>query len=74
MKRTAQAIAIALLCLFASGCTINKDYVKADKLTFDAIAPEYKAYVEKDVALDSDQKARRLRTLETWRLRISKSR
>jgi len=63
-------IASAFLLLSCGGCVLNKDYVKADQATFDAIAPEYRAYVESDAKLDADQKTRRLRTLESWKVRL----
>jgi len=64
---------IAALCLFATGCATSQEYVKADRLTFDAIAPAYLKYVEADTTLDADQKERRKRTVETWKLRLDKS-
>lgn len=62
-------LAIVLLIL-AAGCSPSSEYVKADRATFDAIAPEYLRYVENDTTLDSDQKARRKRTVSTWEMRL----
>jgi hypothetical protein len=45
-------------------------YVAADRATYEALAPEYAAYVAADPALADEQRARRTRTLETWRMRI----
>lgn len=73
MRRTIWSIAIVLfgpLLVFAAGCSIAKEYRGADQATFDAIAPEYRSYIEADPKLDPDQKKRRLRTLETWKLRL----
>jgi len=61
---------VALLML--AGCGNLEPYIKADKATFDAIAPEYQKYVDADPNLDQGQKDRRRRTLETWKLRIEK--
>jgi hypothetical protein len=45
-------------------------YVAADRATYDAVAPEYAAYVRADPTLDAESRDRRERTLETWRLRV----
>lgn len=45
-------------------------YVAGDRATYDAVAPEYAAYVAADPALAPDQKDRRTRTLQTWRMRV----
>jgi len=37
------------------------------------IAPAHRAYVEADATLDASQKARRLRTLTSWKLMIDKA-
>lgn len=74
MKRMMRSLAIVALCLFAAGCSLNQDYVKADQATFDAITPEYLKYVEADPSLDQDQKDRRKRTVATWKLRMDKAR
>jgi uncharacterized protein YcfL len=67
VKKLLLLLLIPLVCV---GCSAQKEYVKADSITFDAIAPEYGKYVEADPALDADQKARRKRTVESWALRI----
>lgn len=59
----------ALLFLLAcAGCCATPDptFVTASRATYEAIAPEYSAYVKADPALDAEQKARRLRTLDRW--------
>lgn len=45
-------------------------YVAADRATFEAVGPEYAAYVHADPSLDDDERARRDRTVQSWRLRI----
>ena len=45
-------------------------YVAADRATYEALAPEYAAYVAADPALADDDRARRTHALQTWRLRI----
>lgn len=62
---------IAVLCGVLAGCAgAPPVYVQADRATFDAIAPVYSAYVEADPTIDPELKARRLRTVETWRMRV----
>ena len=67
------AIALLALSLTSPGCSISKEYVAADKATYDAIAPEYLKYVGTDATLDAEQKARRERTIKSWKLRIDGS-
>jgi hypothetical protein len=71
---TTTAIVLALLLLSAPGCATltapQGPYVASDRATYDAIAPEYRAYVATDPNLNPEQRARRERTLETWRLRL----
>jgi hypothetical protein len=62
---------ILMACL--QGCRTSGEYLRADRATFEAISPEYRRYVEADPALSSEEKARRLRTVETWRLRLDKA-
>ena len=45
-------------------------YVAADRATYDAVAPEYAAYVGQDPALDEEERGRRARTLATWDARL----
>ena len=69
MKKT---VTIAALVLLSSceGISVADAYVQADQLTYDAIAPSYRAYVQADEKLDAPSKASRMRLLETWKLRI----
>lgn len=68
---------LAVVVLFASalgGCKcVTAEYVDADEETFNLLAPDYTEYVQTDAKLDADQKARRLRKLETWNIRIRKA-
>jgi len=67
-------LVVILLTLGLSACASpsHTAYVGADRLTFDAVAPEYLRYVEADSSLDATAKERRQRTVESWRLRIKK--
>ena len=65
---------LLLLSLDCTGCSVlnppQGTYLAADRATYDAVAPEYAAYVANDQQLDDEERARRRRTLETWRLRL----
>jgi hypothetical protein len=63
-----------MVALMLPGCgSIAKEYVAADRATFDAVEPEYRKYVESDAALDDDAKALRLATLDSWGYRIKQA-
>lgn len=64
------AVAVAAMTV---GCVPASPYVAADRATFDAVASEYSAYVAADERLDDQQKTRRQRTVDTWRLRLEKA-
>lgn len=70
IKQIGSACAVLLLFLSMSTACVSKAYVAADRATFEAVAPEYRAYVEQDSVLDGAQKERRFRTLETWLVRL----
>lgn len=72
MKRLAFSC-IAFLALLFVGCNVQQEYVKADKATYDVIAPDYLKYVEADANLTDDQKQSKKDTVATWRLRIDKN-
>ena len=67
-------VMLLLLLSQCNGCSALRppapDYVAADRATYEAVAPEYAAYVHADPALDGDDRARRGRTLATWDARI----
>ena len=63
-----------VLALMLPGCgSIAKEYVGADRATYNAIAPEYREYVEADADLDDDAKALRLANLDSWDYRITQA-
>lgn len=62
---------LGLSLLLAAGCTAPADlYVQADAATFAAIEPAHRAYVLADVTLTEEQRARRIRTLDAWAMRL----
>lgn len=74
LRNTVLATALGLV----SGCCattdiIRSDYVEADRATYEAVAPRYLQYVQADESLDSDEKKRRERTINTWRLRLEQA-
>jgi hypothetical protein len=73
MRKTLALLA-ALAALSCVGCgSIAKDYVAADRQTLEAVAPEYRRYIEADAALDKDAKALRLATLDSWEYRVTQA-
>jgi hypothetical protein len=57
-----------------AGCpALDRRYVAAERATHDAVAPEYRQYVEQDPALSAEQQARRQRTLEAWAARLDEA-
>ena len=69
MKKFCALAAVSLLAS-CEGISVADAYVQADQLTYDAIAPSYRAYVQADEKLDPASKQSRMRLLETWKLRI----
>lgn len=64
--------AFLFLVFGMAGCSyVPKEFLEAQRKFHRAIAPEYRAYVENDVRLDVDQKARRLTTIKIWNLSIT---
>jgi hypothetical protein len=74
MNNTLLGVPLLLLSLHCTGCSVLTTpagpYVAADRATYDAVAPEYRAYVANDPGLDEEQRARRGRTVESWRVRV----
>lgn len=69
---------LPLVLVMSSGCCatvdlIRADYTAADRATYEAVAPKYLEYVAGDDDLTSDEKKRRARTVDTWRLRLEQA-
>lgn len=79
MKNMTAAARLALLAVFLSipvlstGCSAQKEYVSADAQTYVLIAPYAQAGIDADTVLTPEEKARKLRTIETWRFRIEQN-
>lgn len=63
---------LAALLLSGVGCatTVSGSYVDADRKTYEAVAPDYAAYINSDSKLKADDKKIKLNTLATWKARI----
>lgn len=62
-----------ILALSLSSCSIQEEYVKADRETYNLIAPAHEAYIRADRNLTDDQRTRRLVLLDSWRIRIDQA-
>lgn len=62
----------ALAALLLTGCVLPPS--DADRLTFEAVAPDHARYVQADPTMPADAKQRRLDLLEAWRLRVGGAR
>lgn len=76
--KTLRNTALAIAVLMSAGCCatmdiIREDYVAADRATYEALAPKYLEYVDGDASLDDEEKKRRARTVNTWRLRLEQA-
>ena len=69
MKNTLMVAALALLC-GCEGMSVADAYLKADRATYDVIAPAYRIYVEADENLDPAAKAARMRFVDSWQIRL----
>lgn len=67
-----KALFLLAVAMVVAGCSSAdmKAYIEADKLTYDALAPEYLELVNESDKLDKDQKGRRKKLIETWKMRI----
>lgn len=65
-------ILVAALALLSSceGMSVANAYVASDLATYQAIAPEYRAYVEADEKLDISSKTLRMHLLKSWEMRL----
>ena len=69
--RARLGLALMGITLTATACTPpDAAFVRAERATFQAVAPEYVGYVRADPALTAEQRARRERTVATWDLSI----
>jgi hypothetical protein len=69
-RRPRFGLLLLLVVLATTGCSRTPPAVAAEKAMYDAIGPDYLTLVERSPDLSPDQKARRARSVELWRLRI----
>lgn len=68
MTRPRSLLTACAAVLLASCETTPKHYVTAFRATYDAVEPEYRAYIEADTAIDEPTRKRRLNTLKAWKV------
>ena len=68
MVRALCAVSLLVLTLSSVGCSTKTP----DRALYEAIAPEYTAYVQKDETLTEEQRERRLRTVDAWSIAVNK--
>jgi hypothetical protein len=75
MPRILTILAVFLLCTVCySGCAQpNAAFVKSMDSTYQAVAPEYEAYVRSDSKINADDKQIRLNTLKQWRATLDEA-
>ena len=62
---------LALSCLAGCQCGATPAYVKADRQTYEVIAPMYRTYIQADESLSGNDAAALLLLLDTWDSRIT---
>jgi len=72
--RAASLLLLILPLAMLGGCAAldqpTPTWLAADRATYDAIVPDYRDYVAADRELDEIRRERRLRTVDTWRIRL----
>jgi hypothetical protein len=68
-----QLLAVVLSVLIPACAALDPAYVQAERATFDALAPAHRSYVDADLDLSGDEKARRMRLLDSWEARIERA-
>jgi hypothetical protein len=64
-------LACLVLAMAATSCTSTPAFTLSMRSTYDAVAPEYVAYVSGDAKLTAEQKAIRLATVDRWQQAIA---
>ena len=61
----------SLILLLLTGCSLQTQYLEADRATYQAVWAEYEEYFDGDGALSETQRKRRRRTGKAWRARLA---
>jgi len=72
IKIALAVVMAATLAMTCCGCNASSEFVKAERLHYDSIAPRHQKYLEGDVSLDKFKKAVLLNELKTWDASIKK--
>ena len=73
MKNKVMCLCATVFLTAFAGCGIDRQYIRADRFTYEAIAPEYQEYVDQNKTLNSLEKSRRFLTIELWERRIQEA-
>jgi hypothetical protein len=73
MRKILTTMMTGVLVLCVAGCSVQKDYVAADDLTYKVIAEDWLKRCDADPSISQAEKDRHHRTVATWRLRIDKN-
>lgn len=71
LPRVGMIFVIAAMCALA-GCSLQAQYVEADRLTFEAIAQDYLKLIEASDRSEAEKEMARL-TVESWSLRLAEA-
>lgn len=55
------------------GLSLQEEYVKADRETFEFVAPDYMVYVAADQSLDPTQREAKQLVVDSWRMRLERA-
>jgi putative N-acetylmannosamine-6-phosphate epimerase len=61
-----------LLLLLLCSCSVNEQYIAADRAMHDVVTPKLVGYLMADSSLTQGEKDRWLRLLEAWNIRLIK--
>ncbi len=76
MKKLVFVLLLVLVGLTVPACgSLDRQYVEADRATFNAVAPEYLADLEQRFPGEEnrDKRERRQRTVQSWELRLKRA-
>lgn len=65
-------ILVVAVVLALAGCSLQAQYVEADRLTYEAIAPDYLKLIEASDRPEAEKEMARL-TVESWALRLAEA-
>lgn len=72
MRGLVRSVAVVATAFLAS-CTPPAQYVSSDLETYQVIAPEYIALVNTASSLTLEEKVRRARSVDAWRIRVDRA-